>query len=220
MLLWLLLLLPGCAHDVYGPSPARVEPPAGQVTFDDCELGDGSSVPSDFPRGALAPPGPTERALSCGLSAQLAALGEPSLFPAPPGGEVYRVLWLRGDGHPVSVRLERQGAAAQVRGAQASVRSASAPGELLEESSGMAPAETLRELLGRVEAARFWAQTPLPSDVVPAERSSTWVFEGVRNGRYQVRVFQREALARDAAYSSLGRALIGASGLHIQGAVY
>jgi len=100
-----LALLSGCAHETYQPAPARVEPPLGQVVFEDCELGDGSSVPSDFPRGSLAPPAAAEHGFACALSAQLSALGEPSLFPLPRNAEVYRVLWIRSGGHPVSVRL-------------------------------------------------------------------------------------------------------------------
>ena len=117
-LLGLLVLTAGCAHDVYQPDPVRVEAPPGQSVFEDCELGDGSSVPSDFPRGSLAPAGTSEHALGCGLSSQLNALGEPSLFPLPRAAEVYRVLWLRSGAHAVSVRFERQGDAGQLRGAQ------------------------------------------------------------------------------------------------------
>ena len=137
-LLGLLVLAAGCAHDVYQPDPVRVEAPPGQSVFEDCELGDGSSVPSDFPRGSLAPAGTSEHALGCGLSSQLNALGEPSLFPLPRAAEVYRVLWLRSGAHPVSVRFERQGDAGQLRGAQTGGKGLGDPGELLEESSAVA----------------------------------------------------------------------------------
>jgi len=221
LLLALPPLLGACAHDTYQPAPARVEAPTGQVAFEDCELVEGGSVPSDFPRGSLAAAGPGEHKLACGLSAQLAALGEPSLFPVPQTAEVYRVLWLRFDGHPVSVRFERQGATGQVRGAQTSGKGFAAPGDLLEEASSALSPEAAKDLLTRVEAARFWGPpSPPPAEVQIAERGSTWVFEGVRGGQYRVRVFQRETLARDPAYSALARALVGGSGLHIQGAVY
>src|SRR5262249_56012237 len=101
----------GCGDEEYEAARGGVEGAAGTETFEDCELGDGSTVPSDFPKGSLAPVGVPEHTLGCGLSSQLDALGEPSLFPSPRAAEVYRVLWLRSGGHPVSVRFERQGEA-------------------------------------------------------------------------------------------------------------
>jgi hypothetical protein len=213
-------LLAACAHETYQPEPARVEAPAGSATFDDCDLGDGSSVPSDFPRGALAAPGPAEHALGCGLSAQLAALGEPSLFPLSQSTEVYRVIWIRADGHPLSVRLDRQGPGGQLRGAQTAGKGLASAGDLLEESTGVATPETIRGVVGDVEAARFWAAPAAPAALPASDGGSTWIFEGVRAGQYRARVFQRDTLARDPAYGALARALLGASGLHIQGAVY
>ena len=221
VLLGFLALFAGCSHDTYQPDPARVQAPAGPATFDDCELGDGSTVPSAFPRGSLARPGPAELTLACGLSTQLAALGEPSLFPVSPSAEVYRVLWLRSDGHPVSVRFERQGTTGQVRGAQTAGKGVGTPGELLEETTSAATPDLVSGVLTRIEAARFWgAAPPTPGDTAVAERGSTWVFEGVKGGQYRVRVFQRETLARDPSYTALARTLVGSSGLHIEGNVY
>ncbi len=215
------IVLAACAHETYQPAPARVEPPAvARTSFDDCELGDGSSVPADFPKGALAPAGPGEHALACGLSGQLAALGEPSLFPLPKTAEVYRVLWIRAGGHPVSVRFERQGTTGQVRGAQTAGNGMGAAGDLLEETTAVPSPELVRDLLVRVEAAGFWTPAPPPGAVPATDPASTWVLEGVRSGEYRVRLFHRETLARDPAVNSLARTLLGASGLHIQGAVY
>jgi len=220
MPLLVLVLLPGCAHQSNEPSPAHVEAPAGQLAFDDCELSDGSTVPSDFPRGSLAPAGPTEHAFACALSADLAALGEPALFPLPPSGEVVRVLWIRSGRHPVSVRFERQGSAGQVRGAQTAGKGLAIPGELLEETSNPASAEQVTTLLTRVQAARLWAPAPRPGEVPPPDAASIWVFEAARAGEYRLRVFQRETLARDAAFDALARALVAGSGLHVEGGVY
>jgi len=168
----------------------------------------------------LGPAGPAEHSLACGLSAQLAALGEPSLFPLPGTTEVYRVLWIRADGHPISVRVDRQGSGSQVRGAQTSGKGLSAPGDLLEESSSNASPTFVQDLSTRVEATRFWAPTPQAGATPPPATGSTWVFEGTRSGEYRVWTFQRETLARDPEFAGLARALLGASGLHIQGAVY
>jgi len=220
MRLVLFGLLAGCAHQSYEPAPAHVAPPAGQWTFEDCELADGSTVPSDFPRGSLAPPGPPEHAFGCSLSAQLAALGEPALFPLPPVGEVTRVLWIRSGGHPVSVRFERQASAGQIRGAQTTGKGLLAPGELLEETSNPVSAEQVTTLLARIDAARLWAPSPPAAAVPPTDAASIWVFEAARAGDYRVRVFQRETLARDAGFNALARALVGTSGLHIEGAMY
>jgi hypothetical protein len=216
----LFSLLASCAHDGYQPAPARVEAPPGPLTFDDCELGDGSSVPSDFPKGSLGPAGTPERALACGLSTQLAALGEPSLFPLLRTTEVVRVLWIRSGANPVSVRFERQGAAGQLRGAQASGKGLAAPGDLLEESSAAAAADQVRDLLTRVEAAHLWSPATSPTTLATIDSGSLWVFEGARAGEYRVRIFQRDTLAREPAFNALGRTLVGSSGLHIQGAVY
>jgi len=216
----LVALAAGCAHEVYQPPPARVEAPVGSAPFEDCELGDGSSVPSDFPKGSLAPAGAPEHALGCGLSGQLNALGEPSLFPLPGAAEVYRVLWLRSGGHPASVRFERQGDTGQIRGAQTAGKGLGDPGELLEESSAVASPAQVRELVARIDAARLWSQPSAPGTVASMDSGSLWVFEGARAGDYRVRIFQREALARDPAFDALARALLAASGLHVQGAVY
>jgi hypothetical protein len=219
-LLGLLALAGGCAHDAYQPAPPRVEAPAGPVTFEDCELGDGSTVPSHYPKGSLAPAGPPEHALGCGLSGQLNSLGEPSLFPLPRATEVYRLLWLRSGGHPVSVRFERQGDTGQLRGAQTSGKGLGEPGDLLEESSAVVSPSQVQELVARLDAAHFWAQPPAPEKVPSIDSGSLWVFEGARAGQYRVRIFQREALARDPAFSALARTLLAVSGLHLQGGVY
>jgi hypothetical protein len=188
--------------------------------FEDCGLGDGSTVPSDFPKGSLAPPGGPGHALGCGLSAQLNALGEPSLFPLLRATEVYRVLWLRSGGHPVSVRFERQGDTGQVRGAQTSGKGLSEPGDLLEESSAVVSPAQVQELVARLDAAHFWAPQPAPATVPSIDSGSLWVFEGARAGEYHVRIFQRDALARDPAFNALARTLLADSGLHLQGDVY
>jgi hypothetical protein len=187
--------------------------------FEDCSLGDGSTVPSDFPKGSLAPPGGPEHALGCGLSAQLNALGEPSLFPLP-RAEVYRLLWLRSGGHPVSVGFERQGDTGQLRGAQTTGKGLSEPGDILEESSAVVSPAQVQELVARLDAAQFWTPRPAPGAVASIDSGSLWVFEGARAGEYRVRIFQRDALARDPAFSSLARTLLAASGLHLQGGVY
>lgn len=215
-----LVALAGCAHETYQPPPARVEPPAGQVEFDDCRLEDGSTVPSDFPRGSLGQPGAAEHALACSLSGQLAALGEPSLYPLPRNAEVYRVLWIRAGAHPVSVRFERQASTGQIRGAQSTGKGLAAPGDLLEESSSVASPDQTRDVLARAEAARIWTPSPAPATVPGADAVSIWVFEAARSGEYRARVFQRETLARDPAFNTLARTLVGTSGLHIEGAVY
>ena len=217
-LLGLLALAAGCAHDQ--PPPARVEAPAGSAVFGDCELGDGSSVPSDFPKGSLGPAGVPEHALGCGLSEQLNALGEPSLFPLPRTTEVYRVLWLRSGSHPVSVRFERQGEAGQLRGAQTAAKGLVDPGEILEDSSAVASPAQVRDILGSIDATRFWGAPSAPGSVPSLDAGSLWIFEGARAGEYRVRVFQREALARDPAFNTLARTLLAASGLHVQGGVY
>jgi len=209
--LGLVALAAGCAHEAYQPPPARVEAPVGSASFEDCELGDGSSVPSHFPKGSLAPAGAPEQALGCGLSGQLHALGEPSLFPLPRAAEVYRVLWLRSGGHPVSVRFERQGEVGQIRGAQTAGKGLGDPGDLLEESSAVASPAQVRDL---------WGPPSAPGTVASIDSGSLWVFEGARAGDYRVQIFQREALARDPAFDALARVLLAASGLHVQGAVY
>jgi hypothetical protein len=219
-LLGLLGLTVACAHEAYQPDPARVEAPAGQVVFEDCELGDGSSVPSDFPKGSLGPAGGAEHALACGLSGQLNALGEPSLFPLPHAAEVYRLLWIRPGAHPVSVRFERQGDSGQLRGAQTAGTGLDPSGELLEESTGLASPSQVRDLVTRIDAASFWNPPARPASLPSVASGSLWIFEGARAGEYRVRIFQRDTLARDPAFNALGRTLLGASGLHLQGGVY
>jgi hypothetical protein len=219
-LLGLLGLTVACAHEAYQPDPARVEAPAGQVLFEDCELGDGSSVPSNFPKGSLGPAGGAEHVLACGLSGQLNALGEPSLFPLPHAGEVYRLLWIRPGAHPVSVRFERQGESGQLRGAQTTGTGLDPSGELLEESTALAPPSQVKDLVTRIDAASFWSSPTRPASLPSVASGSLWVFEGARAGEYRVRIFQRDTLARDPAFNALGRTLLGASGLHLQGGVY
>ncbi len=219
-LLGLLVLAAGCTHDAYQPAPVRVEAPVGQAVFEDCDLGDGSSVPSAFPKSSLAPAGSAEHGLACGLSTQLNALGEPSLFPLPRAAEVYRVLWLRSGAHPVSVRFERLGDTGQLRGAQTGGKGLGTPGDLLEESSAVASPAQVRDLVARIDASQLWGPPSSPSTLPSIDSGSLWVFEGSRAGQYRVRVFQRDALAHDPAFGALGRALLAASGLHVQGGVY
>ena len=212
-------LIASCAHETYQPAPARVEAPLGPLSFDDCELGDGSSVPADFPKGSLGPAA-ADHGLACGLSSQLAALGEPSLFPLPRTTEVVRVLWLRSGAHPVSVRFEGQGTTGQLRSAQTSGKGLAPPGDLLEESSTTASAEQVRDLMDRIEAARLWTAAAPPTALPSVDSGSLWLFEGARSGEYRLRVFSRDTLAKDPAFNKLARTLLGMSGLHIQGEVY
>ena len=84
----------------------------------------------------------------------------------------------------------------------------------------MASPAQVRDLVARNDAARLWSQPSAPGTVASMDSGSLWVFEGARAGDYRVRIFQREALARDPAFDALARALLAASGLHVQGAVY
>jgi hypothetical protein len=211
-------LLAGCAHEA--PAPVHVEAPSGELAFDDCVVGEESTVPADFPRGLLAPAGAGEKMLACALSAQLDALGEPSMFPLPSEGETYRLLWLRRLGRPVSVRFDVEADGAQVRGAQTAGIGSETPGELLEESTSTLDPDSAREVLSRVEAAGFWAPPVQPASDALVDDGSTWVFEGVQSGKYRARLFHRVALSHDRAFRELGQALVRSSGLHVQGAVY
>jgi hypothetical protein len=211
-------LLAGCAHEA--PAPARVEAPAGELSFDDCDVGEESTVPADFPRGVLAPAGPREKTLVCALSAHLDALGEPSMFPLPSEGQTYRLLWLRRVGRPVSVRFELEADGAQVRGAQTAGIGGETPGELLEESTATLDPDSAREVLSKVEAAGLWTRPVQPAPDAVVDDGSTWVFEGVRSGKYRARLFHRVALSHDRGFRELGQALVRSSGLHVQGAVY
>ena len=188
--------------------------------FGDCALGDGSTVPSEIPEGSLGPPGEAEHGLACQLSGQLDTLGEPSLFPLPRSAEVYRLLWIRSGARPVSVRFERQGNTGQLRGAQTTGKGLQNLGELLEESTAVASPTQVQDLLERIEAARFWSPAPSPGPLPSISSGSLWIFEGARGGEYRIWVFARDTLARDPGFSALGRSLLAASGLHVEGGVY
>ena len=94
--------------------------------------------------------------------------------------EVYRVLWVRSGGHPVSVRFERQGRHGTAPGRPDRREGPRRPGRAPRGVQRAASRRiSVRDLLARVRGGASSGHPPRPRPGVPlADAARLWVFEG------------------------------------------
>jgi hypothetical protein len=136
-----------------------------------------------FPVGALPEPAANRYARF------LTAMHEPSLYELSsqkPDGEAYRLLWLRSDQSPVSIRfLKKPGGTGwfyrRVIGGTGSTQ----PGGLRQNGMSWSWKSRTASFLRTIDDVRFWSLTTSGSDTLDFCRSH-WILEGVRQGQYRV----------------------------------
>ncbi len=121
-------------------------------------------------------------------SAQLSALGEPSLFSlaGDSTAEAYRFTWLRSFHHPIAVRLTPKPDGTGVLTVKiASGAGGFRPGLLSQNTSLPLTQEQTQRFRLRLQQLKFWS-LPNPVNDGKGTDGSEWIIEGVRKGRYHV----------------------------------
>ena len=136
-----------------------------------------------FPAGALP------QAAAARYTSFLTAMHEPSLYELSrqnPDAEAYRLLWLRSDRRPASVRFALKPGGTgwfyrRMTGGTGSTR----PGGLRENGMSWSWKSRTATFLRTIDDAGFWNLPVGGSDTVNLCRSH-WILEGVRHGQYRV----------------------------------
>jgi hypothetical protein len=136
-----------------------------------------------FPAGALAEPAAIRYARF------LTAMHEPSLYELSgqkPDTEAYRLLWLRSDRSPVSIRfLAKPGGTGwfyrHVIGGSGSTQ----PGRSRQNGMSWSWKSRTASFLKMIDDSGFWSLTTDGSDTPDVCRSH-WILEAVRQGQYRV----------------------------------
>jgi len=144
------------------------------------------------------------------LAKLLGGLREPSFICSQdnePSFEVYRFFWVPSFHKPIVVRVMRRGDSAPLLWATESAEAdtISGPGHV---ESGVLTSDQWRVLAAKIGAAGFWhAESQLTRGI----DGSTWLFEGVREGRHHV-VMRSDPGPRDP-FRDLGLHLLALSGI-------
>jgi hypothetical protein len=119
----------------------------------------------------------------------LTAMHEPSLYELSrqnPGAEAYRLLWLRSDQRPATVRfVPKPGGTGWFYRRMAGGTGSTLPGGLRENGMSWSWKSRTASFLRTVDDAGFWNLASGGSDT-PGFCSSHWILEGVRQGQYRV----------------------------------
>ena len=138
---------------------------------------------------AFFPPGALPDAAAVRYTQFLKAMHEPSLFELAsrdPDAESYRLLWLRDNDRPVSIRLRvnpngRGWFYRRMTGGTGSTH----PTGLREIGMSWSWKSRTASFLKTVDGAGFWSQPDKNPDSERVCRSH-WILEGVRGGQYRV----------------------------------
>jgi hypothetical protein len=136
-----------------------------------------------FPAGALPQPAADRYARF------LTAMHEPSLYELSrqePDAEAYRLLWLRSDGRPASIRFApKPGGTGWFYRRMTGGTGSTLPGGLREYGRSWSWKSRTTSFLRTVDDAGFWSLATGGSDTQDFCRSH-WILEGVRQGQYRV----------------------------------
>jgi hypothetical protein len=136
-----------------------------------------------FPVGALPEPAAIRYARF------LTAMHEPSLYDLSmqnPGAEAYRLLWLRSDRRPVSIRFApKPGGTGWFYRHMTGGTGSTQPGGLRENGMSWSWKSRTASFLRTIDDVGFWSLATGGSDTLDFCRSH-WILEGVRRGQYRV----------------------------------
>ncbi|MBV9265377.1 MAG: hypothetical protein JO061_04330 [Acidobacteriaceae bacterium] len=118
----------------------------------------------------------------------LTAMHEPSLYELSrqnPTAEAYRLLWLRRDLRPASIRFAvKPGGTGWFYRRMVGGTGSTLPGHLREYGVSWSWKSRTASFLRTIDEAAFWNLTIGPSDTPDCR--SHWILEGVRPGQYRV----------------------------------
>lgn len=153
----------------------------------------------------------------------LDAMQEPSLWELSKTSknEVYRFLLLRFSDDPVCIRVEITGSGdAKVYCKTTSGSGGAKPGDLKKNEMKDVSNNNIQDLLTLISTSKFWdiqVSDFISYDAsVSRTESSKWIFEGIKNGDYQlIEVGSPTTKAEDEIILALGKAFLSASGLEV-----
>jgi hypothetical protein len=141
-----------------------------------------------FPQGYF-PAGALPQAAADNYAGFLTAMHEPSLYELSrqkPGSQAYRLLWLRSDRTPASIRFElKPGGTGWFYRRMTDGTGSTLPGGLRENGMSWSWKSRTASFLRTVDDAGFWNLAGGGSDT-PGFCRSHWILEGVRQGQYRV----------------------------------
>jgi hypothetical protein len=139
-------------------------------------------------------------------SKMLLALKEPIIKNYQGSKEIYRFTWLRDLNHPVSIRLEKQGALIKLFTKVSNGSGDYDPGDLIVDKITDVTLQEYNELLGKIELAEFWT---LPT-VKQGESvdGSEWIIEVASNNRYHLVTRKMPFVEAHGNYRIIGQYLI------------
>jgi len=177
-----------------------------------------------FPKGRLDPESSVKDSFKSNRYAKfLAVMKEPSLWELSqsPKNEAYRFLLLRFSDDPVCVRINiNDSGAATVVVRTTSGRGGAKPGDLKKDETKNISSDAVQSLLTQIGNLKFWDM--LASDFVSYDstvkqaESSKWIFEGVKDGKYQlIEVGSPTKNVENEPILLLGKAFLSLSGLEV-----
>src|SRR5215472_10183048 len=119
----------------------------------------------------------------------LTAMHEPSLYELSrpePGAEAYRLLWLRNDRRPASIRFApKPGGTGWFYRHMSGGTGSTQPGGLRENGMSWSWKSRTSSFLQTIDDAGFWTLATVGTGAPDLCRSH-WILEGVRHGQYRV----------------------------------
>jgi hypothetical protein len=147
-----------------------------------------SAAGPTFPQ-AYFPVGALPEAAAVRYARFLTAMHEPSLYELSrqePGAEAYRLLWLRRDRRPASIRFVlKPGGTGWFYRRMTGGTGSTLTGGLRENGMSWSWKSRTASFLRAIEDVGFWSLATGGSDTVDSCRSH-WILEGVRQGKYRV----------------------------------
>jgi len=177
-----------------------------------------------FPKGRLDPESSVKDSFkSKRYSKFLTVMQEPSLWELSKSkeNETYRFLLLRFSDDPVCIRVDiGESGSATVYIKTTDGRGGSKPGDLKRNETKNISADAVQPLLTQISNSKFWDM--LASDfvsynsTVSRTESSKWIFEGAKNGHYQlIEVGSPTSNSEDEIILVLGKSFLSISGLEV-----
>lgn len=163
-----------------------------------------------FPKLAFLPANPEVNDIIDSMtSVHLEAMREPSLYrraQREPATTSYRFLWLATGEHPISIRLDRTGAASTLRVARHDGPPGLTAGKLTVDRTIRLTEPQAQNLVDLIERTRFWtAPTEVQENRGIADGDGI-VIEGIKGGKYHV--INRAGSAAGESYKAFCRLLL------------
>ena len=176
-----------------------------------------------FPAGKLEPTSTVKDNYKTKRYAKfLSAMQEPSLWEMSKTtkNEIYRFLLLRFSDDPVCVRVEiSESGDVAVYKKTTSGRGGAQPGDLKINETKNVSISDVQALLAQINNAKFWDLKieEFSSYKLSVTDSSKWIFEGVKDGNYQlIEIATPQEGTADDVILSMGKSFLSTAGMEVE----